>query len=129
MQSDRARGRLEESQDALRDRRLAASRLADDPEHLPGAEREGDVVDRVHDRLPVRDPPADSEVLDESDDLERSNAVVHQSTVFGSSTSRSPSPSRLNATAAITIASPGYAARRGAWARNDCALWSIAPHD
>src|SRR5262249_22753998 len=39
---DRPRGRLEEAQGAVRDRRLAAAGFADEPEHLARREREGD---------------------------------------------------------------------------------------
>ena len=71
---------------------------------------------------PSASPPADSEVLDEVDDLERGRAVLHQWTVFGSSTSRSASPRRLKASAASTIASPGEDREPRRLGRNDCAL-------
>ncbi len=45
----------------------------------------------------------------------------------GSSASRSPSPSRLNASTVTKIASPGNTAIQGACVRNRCAMFSIDP--
>src|SRR5579884_2172200 len=50
-----ARGRLEQPDDEARGRRLAATRLADDPERLAAAHGQGDVLDRVHDALRPRE--------------------------------------------------------------------------
>ena len=66
-----AGGRLDQAQDAVGDRRLAAPGLADEPEHLAAAERERDAVDRVHDVRRRRNARAGAVVLDEIDDLER----------------------------------------------------------
>src|SRR5581483_7109019 len=98
---------------------LPASRLADDAEHLTLVERESHPVHRVH--RAVVGVEADREI----GDLEQR----HQRVVRGSKMSRRPSPSTLNASAATTIARPGYTASRGACERYDCASWSIVPHD
>ena len=71
---------------------------SDEAEHLPGHQGQRHLVDRV--QRPLVRVEADREVPD----LEQR---LHQRSVFGSKTSRSPSPSRLNASAAITIAIPG----------------------
>ena len=62
---------------------------------------------RVHERASVRDPPPTRKCLTRSTTSRAADAVLHQRTIFGSNTSRRPSPSRLNASAARTIASPG----------------------
>jgi hypothetical protein len=93
------RGRREEAQQRHRGHALPAARLADDSEHLALGEREAHLVDRVHDaRVGVE---ADGEV----GDLEQRCRA--QRCVRGSRTSRRPSPSKLNASEAITIATPG----------------------
>ncbi len=51
--------RLEQAHDRPRQRRLAAARLADEPQRLALDEREGDVVDRVH----RADDPVDEHAL------------------------------------------------------------------
>ena len=69
---DRARRRLDEAQEQPPDRRLAAARLADQPEGLAAADVEADAVDRLDggDR-PLQHPAADREVLDEVADLDQ----------------------------------------------------------
>src|SRR5436190_21290278 len=84
VQPDRPRGRLEQSHDAVRQRRLAAARFADDPEHLTRSERERHVLDRVHDGAAAEEARPDREVLDEPFDLERGYTAVH--TAAGSTT-------------------------------------------
>ena len=69
-QADLAGGRLRQSHHAVRDRRLAAARLADEPEQLAVLQHERDVVDRVHDRSAACDPAADAILLDEVANLE-----------------------------------------------------------
>src|SRR5690606_25692965 len=48
---------------------------------------------------------------------------------LGSSTSRSPSPSRLNARTVTKMAAPGKTLIHQAWDRNPCAAKSMPPHD
>ena len=76
LEPDRARRRLDEPHDAVADGRLAAARLADEPEHLARRDRERHAVDRVHDAPPPR-LRADVEVLDEVLDLERRARSAH----------------------------------------------------
>src|SRR5439155_24074957 len=68
-----------ELQDATARRRLAAARLAHQPERLAAMERERDAVDRAHDPTRTAEhPAADGEVLDDVPDLEkRSRLGVH----------------------------------------------------
>ena len=69
---DPARRRVEEAQDHPADRRLAAARLADEPERLAAPDVERDAVDRL-DRadLALEDTAADREVLDEVRDADQ----------------------------------------------------------
>ena len=61
---DRAAGQVVEPDDAPGQRGLAAPGLADQPERLPGAHLEADVVHRVHPRdLALQDALPDREVL------------------------------------------------------------------
>ena len=70
VEDDLPRGRLVEPQERAADRRLAAARLADQPERLAALDRERDAVDRLHvPDVPVHHDPApdrepDLEVLD-----------------------------------------------------------------
>src|SRR5207253_11336029 len=63
-QPDRARRGFDEPQDAVCDRRLAAARLADEPEHLVLAKLERDAVDGVHERAGAGDSRADPVMLE-----------------------------------------------------------------
>ena len=69
---DRPGRRLDEPQDEPADRRLAAARLADEPERLAPPDLEADAVDRLDrgDR-PLQDPAPDREVLDEVPDADQ----------------------------------------------------------
>ncbi len=59
VEADRAAGRLVQAQQRPADRRLAAARLADEPERLAALDRQRDAVDRVHVAdVPVHDDPA-----------------------------------------------------------------------
>src|SRR6266852_6328920 len=77
VQAYRPGGWLEQAHDAVRHRRLAAARLADEPEHLTRSERERYVLDRMHDSPAAEEARPDREVLDEPFDLERGDAAVH----------------------------------------------------
>src|SRR3954451_3550226 len=72
-QADGARGRLDEAQDAVADGRLAAARLADEPDDLARGDRERHPVDGVDHATAAaaRQAAPEREVLDEVDDLER----------------------------------------------------------
>ena len=66
VEHDRPGGRLDEAQDQPPDGRLAAARLADQPERLAAPDLEAHAVDGLDlaDRA-LQDPAADREVLDE----------------------------------------------------------------
>ena len=70
VEEDRAAGGLVQAQQRPADRRLAAARLADEPERLAALDRQRDAVDRLHVAdVPVHDDPApdrepDLEILD-----------------------------------------------------------------
>src|SRR5262249_18292874 len=102
---DRPRGRLEEAHDAVRDRRLAAAGLADEPEHLARGERERDVFDGVNDGA-AAEARTDREVLHQPFDLERRGDTVH--------------------TAASTM--PGWTQATRCWARTLASGGSCATH-
>jgi hypothetical protein len=93
-------GRRGEAQDGASGLRLAGARLADDAEPLP-AEREGDPAHRLHGAGAQME--ADAQVVDGEEGRAHEEA-------FGSSTSRRPSPRRLNPRLTTKIASPGTAA-------------------
>ena len=76
LQPDLAGRRLDQPHHAVRDGRLAAPRLADEPEHLALSQLERDAVDRVHERAAAGDPAADAEVLDQVANLERRSPAV-----------------------------------------------------
>ena len=73
VEDDLAAGRLVQAQERAADRRLAAPRLADEPERLAALDRERDAVDRLHvadvavhhDPAPDREPDAEVVDLDE----------------------------------------------------------------
>ena len=71
LEAHRARGRLEELEDAVAGRRLARAGLADEPERLARSDVEADAVDRLHvaDLALDQDPLPDREVLVEVLDL------------------------------------------------------------
>ena len=71
VEHDPAGRRLDQAHGAVRNGRLAASRLADEAEHLTPREAERDAVDGVHHPLAREELPATVEALDEIDDLER----------------------------------------------------------
>src|SRR5262249_23006227 len=72
VEEDLPRRRIGEAQDGAAERRLAAARLADEPEGLAGRDREVDAVDRLD-----RGAPAVREVLREAADLdERAHALT-----------------------------------------------------
>src|SRR5213593_2209539 len=79
LEPDRPRGRCQEAQDAVRDRRLAGARLTDEPERLAVPQLERDTVDGVNDRADAGEPRADAVVLDEVDDLECGVSVLGHS--------------------------------------------------
>src|SRR5260370_1219384 len=94
----------QDAEDGANDRRLAAARLADDPQDAASFERKIDVVEDP--RRPFIGPdrqlePADIEerIVDHRDRRSR-----------GSTRSRSPSPSRLKPSTVSRIASPGKVA-------------------
>ena len=59
LEEDLAAGRLDQAQDRPAERRLAAARLADEPDRLAAADREVDAVHGldVRDRLAEAGPP------------------------------------------------------------------------
>ncbi len=72
IESDRAAGRLDQSQHGARYRRLAAAGFADQAERLAGAEREADAVDRMHGAdLAAKHAAAHRVVLDQIGHLEK----------------------------------------------------------
>src|SRR5579864_4608165 len=78
VEDDLAGCRLDELDDRARQRRLAAARLAYEPERLTRLDREVDAVDRMH--LPDRtlqQPGADRKVLDQILDPEQIVAHIH----------------------------------------------------
>ena len=76
LQPDLARRRLDQPHHAVRDRRLAAPRLADEPEQLALLQLERDAVDRMDERAAAGDPAADAEVLDQVANLESARRAV-----------------------------------------------------
>src|SRR5207245_2656456 len=67
-----------ELEDAPAGRRLAAARLADEPESLAAADREAHVVHGTDDAgPPAEEPAADVEVFDEVPNLQEWRVVVH----------------------------------------------------
>src|SRR5829696_8928246 len=113
------RRRREELRERHQADALAATGFADDAEHLAFVEGERQRVDGVDG--PVVGVEADGEAVD----LEQR----HQRVVRGSSTSRRPSPSRLNESEQKKIARPGITASRGASLTYGCAADSITPHE
>src|SRR3989442_9496451 len=95
------RTRRQQAEDRFAECRLAASRLADDPERLPGVEVEGDAVDRV-DATPFR-RIVDPEIADLKDD------VAHHRSLFmsGFTMSFSPSPTKLRPIVRSRMTNPG----------------------
>src|SRR5438874_11488106 len=81
-EDDLAARRIEEPHDAARERRLAAARLAHDPQRLSFVEREGDAVHGLHrGDLPLEDDPTgDREMLLHVLDHEQLLALGHQET-------------------------------------------------
>jgi hypothetical protein len=77
VEAHRAGGRLDEAQDRPAERRLAAARLADEPERRPAPDVEVDAVDGPHvaDRALQDDARADREVHLEPADLEQDVAA------------------------------------------------------
>jgi hypothetical protein len=66
LEADAPAGGVEQAHDRAAGRRLAAAGLADEPEGLPGLDREADPVDGLHRAdLALEQPAADREVLDE----------------------------------------------------------------
>ena len=102
-------GRRQEPEQREHRHRLAAPGLADHAEHLALDERERELVDRLGGAV------VGLEAHREVAHVQQRGR--HQRVVRGSRASRSPSPSRLNASAQRKIASPGYTARRGACER------------
>ena len=100
---------------------LAGARFADDAEHLAFVDREAHALDRVHDGALRR--KLDVEVFD----FEQGHGG-DQRLSFGSSASRSPSPSRLNASTVIRIMIPGNVTTHHARSTNSRASASIVPH-
>src|SRR5581483_3028194 len=83
LEAHAAGGGGNEAEERTAERRLAASRLADQPEHLPLAQVEGDVVHRLHptrlaSNQAVEEAPADGVVrLEAADGDERRVVVRH----------------------------------------------------
>src|SRR6266851_533845 len=96
---DAAAGRLDQAQDAPRDRRFAATGFADKPERFSDANRKTDTVHRVHGAdLAAKDSAAHRILFDEVRHLEQSahlgakaqpfGTLVNEGTIPGISTSR-----------------------------------------
>src|SRR5262249_40545476 len=87
-----ARRRPLELEDAAAGRRLAAARLADEPERLAAPDREADAVHGA-DEAPrlAEQPPTDREVLDEVPDLQQQLAAAVPRHRIPSAASRSAS--------------------------------------
>src|SRR4029077_3231378 len=72
LEDDLALGRFEQTHDRPPQRRLAATRLADQSERLPFADGEAHVVDRMHARnFALQNSGPDGEVLLDVADLEK----------------------------------------------------------
>src|SRR5262249_55369328 len=92
----------EEAEHGEPDRRLPATRLADEADGLPARDRERDVVDGVHRRVAKLDvdlQPVDGE--------HRGGGRAHLRLSRTSNASRSASPMKLKQTTVSTIAMPG----------------------
>src|ERR1700682_3016959 len=78
IEPDGAGGRLDEAQDAARNRRFAAAGLADKPERFSDAQREADAIDRMHGAdLAAKDAASHRIVLHQIRYLEQSAGVAH----------------------------------------------------
>src|SRR5690554_1278077 len=115
---DLARRRRDQPKQGQRGDRLAAAALADDAEHLALLDREADAVDCTRSTL------VGVEVRAQVGDLEQR----HQDLRRGSSASRSPSPTRLNASTTRTIVRPGNVASHHAPSRLSRPSATMLPH-
>src|SRR3546814_17232838 len=103
--------RSDEAQDGAAGHRLARARRADYAELL-AAEREGDAAHRLDQSLARRE--GDLQVLDGEQRLCCPLPFAHPwPPLLGSSTSRRPSPSRLNPRLTMKMAMPGTVAKIG----------------
>ena len=88
LEHDPPRGRVEQSHDAARHRRLAAAGLADDAQGLAFAHGEGDPVHRFHGgNLLLEDDPARDremllEVLHDQEVVARTTVTAHVGTIL-----------------------------------------------
>jgi hypothetical protein len=109
LEEDLARRRRLELQDAAPRRRLAAARLADQPQRLAAADRERDAVHRAHEAAAAaEESAADLEVLHEIADFEEHVAHVRPPTG-----SRRATPTRSASQHAETCAAPPTGRRGG----------------
>src|SRR5206468_9955282 len=96
LEADGAGRRALEAEDQLGGRRLAAARLADQPERGAGVDAERDGVDGAHqaDR-PAERPAAHREVLGEARHLEKRRSVAHRAALTSAYKIRRNSAGRL----------------------------------
>src|SRR5439155_6917858 len=107
-------GRFREPEHRDRRDRLPRAALADEPDDLAGRD--------------VRLCQLDHAPISEAD-LQVANRELHRRSIRrGSSTSRSPSPSRLNASAATRIAAPGNVTSHHCVVKYDWPWLTISPH-
>ena len=109
-----------QSHQRQRDRRLAATALADEPQRLPLFDLEGDAVDRSH------RPEGDGKVF-HLEERRHGGEPATRSRILGSSASRRPSPIKLKLVTASVIASPGRIASIGSTWKSLWALVSMLP--
>src|SRR5215831_15896604 len=116
--ADDAPGRLDDLQDGLHGHALAASALADDPDHLARLHVEAHAVDRPHE--PLVQEEVHPEVPDSKD--------RRRHWLYGSAASRRPSPTRLKARTERITTAPGTRSQgASATVWMFCASWSNTP--